>query len=572
MADKPADIVGKVIKDFDEDKRPHDKFVKDVETWYRGFYGVIEQRSTAADWTNKHAPRYAHQVIETLCANVVDPKPRWDVRAQPSMADAAHLAVLREGAKANELLLGEQIECDHFAEKQMVFSKQAMIAGLSVFKTYWRYEEREVRRQAVVHKADGYGNPVPVLSSIASNGAYDNPTAEVVDVRDWIPHQGAVSLDRAMRVTHRVWYTFDELKQLEARGIYGKEAGGESVDKLKESRDFGAEASSREKDLFESDRTKDKIEVLEMWRKERDGSLSVKSIGNRNVLLRDRPSPFWHGQFPFVVCTPIPDATQRIPGISPMALIVDLQEAAWTLLNQRLDNTDLLNNAVWAVNSDLVDDIDQVVGRRPGSLVEVNGPVEEAVKQMQVDPMPAQISIQSEEMLKSDIQNIPGASPTLLGQSDPSAQTATEISLTTSLAQRRIALMKQQFKWAYKRVGEQFMAMNQQFVNAPRMVERIGADGARAFAEIQPLLLQGDYYIALEAMDQSLIRQERLAEAQARLQVAANTAQFFVGLGLPAPNLRKYMDDCLEAAGIDDKDAYYTAAPPPQAPPGGAAV
>ena len=41
------------------------------------------------------------------------------------------------------------------------------------------------------------------------------------------------------------------------------------------------------------DRTKDLVEVLEYWTPER-----VITVANRNVVLRDRPNPFWHGRLP----------------------------------------------------------------------------------------------------------------------------------------------------------------------------------------------------------------------------------------------------------------------------------
>jgi hypothetical protein len=321
------------------------------------------------------------------------------------------------------------------------------------------------------------------------------------------------------------------------------------------------------------DRTKGKIEVLEQWRREPDGSIRVVSIGNQSVLLRDTPSPFWHGQYPFVVCAPIPDLG-RIQGVSAMELMHDNQEALWDLLNQRIDNTRLLNNAVILLRSDYehIDDFEWGPGAQ-NVVEDVN-----QVKLLEVPELSAQVSLGAEERLKEDIQNIPGASATLLGQSDPSAQTATEISLTTTLAQKRVALMRQNFKWAFKQVAEQWMSLNQQFIRHDRMVMKVGTDGADAWEHVQPLQLQGNYFIDLESMDQSMIRQERVAEAQSRLQIAMSVLPAWAAVaqnpqaGLPMLNPKTFMDDVLDAAGISDKDKYYSAAPPPppQALPPGA--
>jgi hypothetical protein len=306
VADKPADIVGKVIRDFEADLKPHDQFARNVDAWYRAYRGVIEQRSKAADWTSKLHPPYVFQVVETLTANVVDPRPRWRVKPRAVSGDPRYIQMLTDGARANELLLSEQIDQDCLAEKQMLFAKQAFIAGLSVYKTQWLFAERDVSQQTVV---DGEVNGIPVKqlgSEKVRRAVRDNNTAEVVDVRDFIPQEGAVSLDRCGRVTHRVYYSMDELRQLEAQGAYGVKAGGQPVDTLKESRDFSGENSTREQELFNANRTKGKIEVLEQWRRNADGSLQLVAVANRSVLLRNTPSPFWHGQYPFSVCTPVP--------------------------------------------------------------------------------------------------------------------------------------------------------------------------------------------------------------------------------------------------------------------------
>jgi hypothetical protein len=570
-ANARAASVGRVIRDFEEDKKPHDLYCRKVDRWYRDYRAIPDERSKANDWHSKVFPPYAFQVVETLTANVVDPKPRWPVRPYPRMASLADRQLLIDGARANEILLQEQIANprEPFAMKQMAFAKQAFIANLSVFKTYWDYAERDVRRQAATVEIDQeLGVPTVKLSTVTARRAVrDDPCVDVVDVRDWIPHQGAVSLERALRVTHRVWYSFDELKRLERQNVYGVNAGGDPVDKLKESKDFNAESSSREQELFSADRTKDKIEVLEQWRREPDGSLRVVAVGNRGVLLRDMPSPFNHDQFPFVTCTPIPDLG-RIHGIGAVEQISDIQTATWSFINQRIDSTELMNNAIVLIRED-VDDVDAFEWA-PGAQWMVQDPAQ--VSLLQINPAPAEISLRAEELLKQDLQNIPGASPSLLGQVDPSAQTATEVSLTTSLAQRRVALMKQQFKWAFAGVGQQWMWLNQQFVTHPRLVERLGADGAAAWEEIHPLLLQGDFHIQLDQMDESLLRQERRAEAQAKLQVILGALGSLGALAqagaCPLPNVKRYVEDYLDAYDVLDKDAYWSVSPGPEQMPG----
>jgi len=566
-----ADLVGKVVNDYGEDSKPHAQYVRNVDEWYKAYRGVLELKSRASEWRSKLAPSYIFQVVETLTANVVDPAPRWSVRPQPRMASPQEIQMLNAGARANELLLNEQIRIDHLAEKKSAFAKQAFIANMSVWKTYWKYEQGVTRSQQVVTEQDSAtGLMVQRVKTVESKGPVkDDPTAELVDVRDFVVHQGAVSLDKAQRVTHRCYYSFDELKRLEQQGVYGPSAGGESVDILKDAGSFKTDATTRETELFSSDRTKDQIEVLEQWRRQPDGSLRVVAVGNRNVLLRDAPSPFWHNEFPFVICTPVPDIG-RIPGISLVGQIADLQDAAWALLNQRMDNTELLNNAIVLIRDDL-ENTDQLEWA-PGAQWFVQDPSQ--VRTLDVNPISAQISLAAEDKLKQDLQNIPGAAPSLLGQADQSAgaQTATEVSITANLAQRRIQIMKQQFRWSDARLGSQWLAMNQQFLSSERVVQSIGRDGAAAWEKIHPLAIQGQFYLDLDSMDESLMRQERRAESQAKLQVAIQALPAFASMaqaGGPLLNLKAFMDDYLDAFNIDDTAKYYSNKPAAMAPAAG---
>lgn len=564
-------LLGMVLKNFAQDDKSHSEWVRKVEGWYKAFHAILEVRSKAAGWTSRQHPPYVHQIIQTLEAALADPDPTWSVRPRPRVADPAEIAQLKAGAKANELLLDQQADCDHLGEKQVVFAKQVLISGLGVYKTFWNYAEHVKREQAVVHAEvlDGHDNLIgyqPKLDVISRTAVKaDDNTAEVVDVRDFIWHEAAISIEKAKRVTHRVLMTMEELRSMERLGLY------KNVDKLTETDNTAPDFTNREQDLFQANRAEDMVEVLEQWRRTDDG-IKVTSVGNRSVVLRDAENPFWHDQFPFVICQAIPDLF-RIPGISVVDLIKDLQEVAWTLMNQRLDNTELLNNAIVLIRED-ADDYGQFEWA-PGAQWIVQDP--QQVSLLPINPGPAELSLQAEDRIKQDLQNIPGSSPSLLGQVDQTGTTATEVSLTASLGQRRISAMKQQFKFCHSRVGEQWMSNNQQFVREERLVSVIGAGGAQDFESIRPEMIQGDYYIDLEAMDESLVRQQRKAEAQGTFQVAMAAAPVFAALSqgpsAPTPmlNVKAFMDDVLEAAGISDKERYYLpkqVTPPQLGPPG----
>lgn len=555
---EPSTEVAKVLKGFHQDLESHSRFSVAVDRRYRAYRGILERRAQANTWNNKQHPPYILQIIETMIASALDPNPRWNVRARPKMAPPDQIKAELDGAKAMEILLNQQLDIDCFAMKQRPFVMQGFITGLTVAKCYWRHSEApRTTLQQVQVEVPGSTYTVPDIQGVQGTEIiHHNPTMEVVDVRDFIWHEAAPSLDRAMRVTHRCWYTMDELRQLEAAGVYV------NVDQLSDTQDFSQELGSRDRtDLhFYQNRAKNQVEVLEQWFYEK-GELWVISIGNRKVCLtpggKAKPNPFWHGKYPFVTASSMPDLF-KINGISEVEVIQDLQEMLWTLMNQRLDSTQMLANAVALIRSD-VDDPDAFEWY-PGARWLVDDPAQ--VKLLEMPPLSAEISVQAEASLKTDLQNISGGMPMISGTDQQmDSNTATAASIFTSLAQRRLAAKKQNFSYAYSEIGNQWIALNQQFITKSEAIEIIGPDGAPTTKEINPLEIQGRYHIRNEMMDESMMRQERRAEAQAKLQVAVSAALPMAQSGTPL-NLQAFMDDFLGAFGADDTTKYYSAKNP----------
>ena len=553
-------IVGRVMRGYDQDAKAHHEFSVNTDRRYRAYRGILEKRSEAATWTNKQAPKYVLQVIETMIAAALDPNPRWKVKARPKMEDPSLIQQELDGARAMELLLGYQQDIDHFGEKQREFVMQGFIAGLTVAKTYWRSNQATRQRLTTTMKPQMVNGSTFILPQIepvtGTEILHDDPTMEVVDVRDFIWHEAATSLEKAMRVTHRCWYSMDELRQLQAAGVY------ENVDELSDTQDFSRAVTDRENAIYHTNRAKNQVEVLEQWFYEK-GEIWVVTIGNRKVCLtpggKAKPNPFWHGQYPFVVASSMPDLF-RIPGISEVEVIKDLQEMLWTLQNQRLDNTQLINNAIALIRSD-VDDPDAFEWA-PGERWLVDDV--QQVQMLPVEPITAELSLTAESSIKQDMMNISGGMPLLGGDtSQMDNNTATGASTFATLAQRRLAAKRLQFTWAYNRIGEQWIALNQQFIRSARVIEIVGADGEADIKRIDPMQIQGRFHLKAEALDESMMRAERRAEAQAMLQVAVQAAGPFAATG-NGLNLKAFMDRYLESFDIDDTAPYYSSRPQPQ--------
>ncbi|HKB41987.1 MAG TPA: hypothetical protein VKD72_36505, partial [Gemmataceae bacterium] len=139
-------------------------------------------------------------------------------------------------------------------------------------------------------------------------------------------------------------------------------------------------------------------------------------------------------------------------------------------------------------------------------------------------------------------------------------KTATGVSIITTIAQRIIQARKQQYLWAFANVGRNFLLLYQQFLRDDRVVAVVGRKGADAYRTISPLEIQGDFDITIDVTSDSLVRQERRAESQSLMQMAAALAPVMVQTGA-ALNLRAFMEKVLDAYDVTDKERYFM---PPQ--------
>jgi hypothetical protein len=564
-------LVERVIRDFEDAKRHHDTFVSFVERMYRAYRAVLDKRSEAAQWTSKLHPAYGLQLVESVVANMIDDKTTFMMKPRPLIDDPQRVEDYLAGAKALENIVAYEMEMDRFSRKQRPAALQNSITGLTVMKVAWDYAEAACRQYIQQEKEIRHPETDEVIGTFPmlveqehTRIVRDGPNCEVVDVRDFFWPENAQDVQGAKFIIHRVWMSLDELRDLQKKGVY------KNVDKLTQTRDIQKWEGQvwRSDELFLTNRKREMIEVLEYWGPDNQ----VITVGNRRVLLDAKDNPFHHGKRPFVAWSSMPQPFQFV-GVSDMQIIEPLQRALWTTLNQRLDNVALLNNAIILLR-DTADDQDYEFA--PGEFWMVEDPTE--VQLWQPNPLPAEVSLGSENGIKADMNNVTGGLGLISGQDMQSldSETATGVSTLTSIAQRRLQARRQQFAYAYEDIGNQVIPLIQQFMTTDRMVPITGLGGAQAFARVSPLQVQGNYVAGVVSISESLMRQERRAEAQALMTLAMQAAPLAAAVGQPL-NLRQWVDDLLEAFDKDDPDRYFSAAPQPGAmgvsgAPGGGAV
>lgn len=313
-----------------------------------------------------------------------------------------------------------------------------------------------------------------------------------------------------------------------------------------------------------ADRTRGLIEVLELWTDER-----VITVANGSVLLRDAPNPFAHGRKPFVICSAIPDLFQ-IPGVSVIEGLAQMQELLWTLMNTRIDATRMAASVVTLIRGD-TEDPEQYEWAPEAQWI-VTDPNQVQTLDMSHVIAAAQATLQSEGLLRGDIQNVMGGLPFTGGSQSQSlpTDTATGVSIVTNIAQAILARRKGMYQKMFGKVGQMFLELDQQFITDDRLVEVLGDKGAREYLQLGWRDVQGIFDVELEVKGESLMRQERRAENQALVTSAMQSAPVMAQAGFPL-NLRAFWERLLDAYDIPDKETFFSQPQQqgqPVAPPG----
>jgi hypothetical protein len=576
----PDQFKSEAMARFDEAKHHHAYFKTLFEKRERAYRGV-KAKTAQQTWRHAIRPPYAFNLLETVVANETEMGLRFEVRPSPH-ADMtpteAKLAADRT-QDVEDLLFHEHL-VDEFDQKQRPLFLLDGIGGLGLGKTYWNYTTGSVKRQGVqnVDVHDGNGNviaSVPTIMEIQTSGTIrDHSTTEVIDPRDFIWHEAAYDLDPRrpggmQHMFHRCWYSYEQLLEIQKSGFIS------NVEQVTETRDFTEEYAGRDKDLFNIDRTKNMIEVLEMWWFEA-GEIYTAWFGNRDVILKPKTAnPFWHGQYPFFLCSSMPNPFS-LRGTSTIELIADLQDILWELSNQRLDNVELINNAIMLIRGDVQDP--DAFEHYPGARWEVDDV-------QQVAPLAppyqvAEVSLQAEALIKGDLQNVTSAAPFAGGAQTASVdqKTATGASIVMNAAQAQLAQKKYQAQFGLLRQASQRLKNCQQFYTGEKLVHVLGPEGGVMFKNIPIIDIQADYGVYLKAVGESEMRQERRAEA-------SNFAQLMIGFAPIAAAAGKPLDVAAIIKWFADKweipypEQFFAASPAalgaagmgpggPQGPPG----
>ena len=563
--------VEKVVKQIRRAEQGyHDNWCSEVDKRHDEYHAVVELPDDVPDWQSQVFQPHMIPIIEGMIASMVEPNPKLVVRPRPRPRETPEEAEARgDVAEVAEIAVNYAMEQDRFRLKQRPFLQQDMITGLTVGKYSWEEREKKIWTREFYEEEEydegGYPEKVRAYVDVEEmEKVRDDPTFQVLDVRDFYWPANCRDVKQADWLADRQYLTHARIEEMEKLGIYEKGV----CKKLKET-SLSQEGNPGERPRYDEGgsggplRTRGLVEVIECWWSNR-----VVTIGNRTVLMRDKPNGFWHGNKPYIVCGAIPNFNQ-VNGKSIVETLAPVQKMLWFIQNQRLDNLKLLNNLIVLIRADTDDAT--TFKWYPGAQWLVDDPGQ--VTTLPVDPAPANISLEAESLLKGDLQNLMGGMPYSSGAQSTQVdqKTATGIQIITDIAQRVIENRKLAYQDAFVQMGIAFLDLMKQFMVEPRTVSLLGKGGSTVFVEIDPAKLQGSFDVFYDIQGDSLHRQERRAEAQSLYQVAMQAAPIHAQFASPL-NLDAFMEKLLVSFDEPNPQKYFNTKQQAQqqlAPPGG---
>lgn len=380
-------------------------------------------------------------------------------------------------------------DCESF-RKAVDFYSSSDIYGTAIARIGWRTDERLENFRSMGFDAATGGRKL--VSNTRKVTTFDGPDWDVVDILDFLPQPGKKRIQECDWVIHRYYMDLDQLDELAAQGIYDPAA----VRKLRTSGNMPTQIendylqrvniyrSYSEYDARRQERYAKPVEVVEMWGRvpsefAPDGLVHrVVTVANGNVLLRNRPNPFWHGQIPFVAYSPMPDP-HYFHGPGKIEVAEKMQYAANRYANQKMDGLDLAVDQVWLVNSSLGIDT-QNLYMRPGRVIKVDGAIgEDQIRPLSPDLRGIGAANEEISFLWNAIQQATGIIEDTVqgGQGGRDRQTAHEFAGRQENVMTRLMLEARLAEEGFvEPMANMFVSLNKQFLTIPKEVRILGTD------------------------------------------------------------------------------------------------
>lgn len=483
--------------------------------------------------------KWAWQQVETIIPRIMDPNPKFGfMPVEPG--DQFQSQMLNR-------LTRKQLDMDRFVTRQRMWIEDGCVKGIGVAKV----TQKQTKKQAIVRKKARTKLGKRIMVNEREERIVENrPHIGYIPPEDFVADPTAYRDEDMQWAADRTFHSLDYLKKKQAEGVY------KNVDKVSvKDSDSSSPRSVREDSKEAKARREGKVAVWEMH--DRQGNLITVAGG---VLIRNQLTPYAHLDLPYATFRSQP-SNHSLVGLSEVENIEHIQEAIWTLDNQRIDAISLTLNPVFKVDPTIRGW--KNITFRPGAKIPANRGQE--FEQIPIGPNAAPSWDLSEAYIGA-MQQMTGANPIMFG-ADPSAyginqETATGASIMQEEGNKRMAMKKLEFRLFEARIAKLMVQLNHQYLSDFELWQLLGDD---ALAMKKPTLEQIPMFLDVipEGMSESLsksVERNGMIEAM-NLLGPIHMMPMHDGT---AVSIQKIVERIIQSYDIDPADVFVPAQHEPE--------
>lgn len=454
-------------------------FFAKTKVWYNTYRGIVSGKSFSHR-NDLAVPALFSQIMSDVAAKAQALFGDQDiVQFQPVSSQDGMIA------RKNSLLVNLQLaDCNTYV-KGVDFLLSASVYGTGIARLSWKFEQR-----IKLYRAKVLDQEIVVRNN---QTLFDGPWWDVVDILDFLPEPGKTRLEDCTWVIHTYYTDLDQI--LEAQHSSGTPMFDEEG--IKQLMDSPMQPELREawKSRMTTYRTATDmnsrllmpfsrpVRIDEYWGLvPREMGINgdrnlVITVANGKAILRYEPNPFWDGQIPFLVYTPMPDM-HALHGTGKAEIAEKTQNIINRLANIKLDALELFAAPMFFVKDNAGIDGQSLIAR-PGRLFPMQA------DDMRAAVMPVSPDVRALNMLYTEMQQVSMFQQQGLGIDDSAIQgmEAPDRETAHGFQGRRDAAMSRLASEAelagrmfVEPLAQWFRRANRQLLELPKQIQRIGQD------------------------------------------------------------------------------------------------
>lgn len=460
-----------VLNAFKEAKRYRAQFDKNWERWYR-LYAGQHWDGPRPEWRSTPVVNFIFSTIETILPIMTDNNPQINVI--PKNEDSQEMSAIM-GAIMEKLWTSNRMGL-----KLPETIKNALKYGTGIQKVWWNPK-----------MADGMGDVC--ISVVDPRHFYPSPGAKSIQDAAYVVFAANVPLDSVIR-------DFPHVKGKLEGGIWDPELTVQKTITSQRvdsgvflgpvSNTLGTATTEFKGNLQGRDGTMDRnklVTLIEWWHRDDSGQTWVTIMAN-GVLLKHDQNPFDHNKFPFIRYI-----DYQVPSMFwGMGEIQQLEKLQENINQRRAQITDILR---LTANPPFVADADSGVNpkamtNRPAVIIYKNRGSE--VRWLTPPQLPAAL-FELQDLDKKDFDAISGVLDVTQGRRPTGIEAASAISELQEAAQTRIRFKVRLMEESLVELGEQMLALTQQFYDMPRTIRmKTGIAGGQSFVQLNKQQMNPD--------------------------------------------------------------------------------